>query len=206
MTPEFGAASQLEKIDMLDFADVVAINKFERRGAKDALRDVGRQLVRNREAFGQKPEDMPVFGTSAATFNDDGVTALFQHLVSILAPEGLAVSEGILPPADVKFSSGIDQVVPPERTRYLAEITEAVRAYHATTDDLVAKARRLQRLEAVRGRAQGAGRGRPAPRRRPQAAPARGHSSRSRAGPRSSRRTPATSSSCASARPTTTPR
>ncbi|KQV75039.1 methylmalonyl-CoA mutase [Aeromicrobium sp. Root344] len=149
MTPEFGAASQLEKIDMLDFADVVAINKFERRGAKDALRDVGRQLVRNREAFGKKPEDMPVFGTSAATFNDDGVTALFQHLVSVLEPQGLAVTEGILPRADVKFSSGIDQVVPPERTRYLAEITETVRAYHATTDDLVAKARRLQRLEAV---------------------------------------------------------
>ena len=80
MTPEFGAASQLEKIDMLDFADVVAINKFERRGAEDALRDVGRQLVRNREAFGKRPEDMPVFGTSAATFNDDGVTALYQHL------------------------------------------------------------------------------------------------------------------------------
>src|SRR5690606_41652527 len=64
MTPEFGAASQLEKIDMLDFADVVAINKFERRGAKDALRDVARQLIRNREAFGKRPEDMPVFGTS----------------------------------------------------------------------------------------------------------------------------------------------
>ena len=80
MTPEFGAASQLEKIDMLDFADVVAINKFERRGAEDAMRDVGRQLVRNREAFGKRPEDMPVFGTSAATFNDDGVTALYQHL------------------------------------------------------------------------------------------------------------------------------
>ena len=173
MTPEFGAASQLEKIDMLDFADVVAINKFERRGAKDALRDVGRQLVRNREAFGQKPEDMPVFGTSAATFNDDGVTALFQHLVSILAPEGLAVSEGILPPADVKFSSGIDQVVPPERTRYLAEITEAVRAYHATTDDLVAKARRLQRLEAVAAELKEPGEVGAAPRRRPQAAPAR---------------------------------
>ena len=80
MTPEYGAASQLEKIDMLDFADVVAINKFERRGAEDALRDVGRQLVRNREAFGKQPDDMPVFGTSAATFNDDGVTALYQHL------------------------------------------------------------------------------------------------------------------------------
>lgn len=88
MTPEFGAASQLEKIDMLDFADVVAINKFERRGAKDAMRDVGRQLVRNREAFGQKPEDMPVFGTSAATFNDDGVTALYQHLRAGLAERG----------------------------------------------------------------------------------------------------------------------
>src|SRR6202035_6178235 len=74
MTPEFGAASQLEKIDMLDFADVVAINKFERRGAADALRDVSRQLIRNRSAFGAKPQDMPVFGTSAATFNDNGVT------------------------------------------------------------------------------------------------------------------------------------
>ena len=94
MTPEFGAASQLEKIDMLDFADTVAINKFERRGAKDALRDVGRQLVRNREAFGKKPEDMPVFGTSAATFNDDGVTALYQHLRGALVEHGLAVERG----------------------------------------------------------------------------------------------------------------
>ncbi|MEO7448279.1 MAG: cobalamin-dependent protein, partial [Humibacillus sp.] len=77
MTPEFGASSQLEKIDMLDRADVVAVNKFERRGAEDALRDVGRQMVRNREAFGKSPADMPVYGTSAATFNDDGVTALY---------------------------------------------------------------------------------------------------------------------------------
>src|SRR5207245_10690315 len=84
MTPEFGAASQLEKIDMLDFADVVAINKFERRGADDARRDVARQLVRNRQAFGQPWEQMPVFGTSAARFNDDGVTALYQHLLGLL--------------------------------------------------------------------------------------------------------------------------
>ena len=97
MTPEFGAASQLEKIDMLDFADTVAINKFERRGAKDALRDVGRQMVRNREAFGKKPEDMPIFGTSAATFNDDGVTALYQHLRDSLAEQGLPVEDGVLP-------------------------------------------------------------------------------------------------------------
>jgi isobutyryl-CoA mutase len=118
MTPEFGAASQLEKIDMLDFADVVAINKFERRGAEDALRDVGRQLVRNREAFGKRPEDMPVFGTSAATFNDDGVTALYQHLRGVLGLEA-----GVLPPVDVRHSSRLRAVVPPERTRYLSEIT-----------------------------------------------------------------------------------
>ncbi|MFJ6388116.1 fused isobutyryl-CoA mutase/GTPase IcmF [Streptomyces sp. NPDC091972] len=149
MTPEFGAASQLEKIDMLDFADVVAINKFERRGAKDALRDVGRQLVRNREAFGKRPEDMPVYGTSAATFNDDGVTALHQHLTAVLAEKGLPLSEGALPRVDVRHSSGIRQVVPPGRVRYLAEITETVRGYHADTQRLAEAARRVQRLELV---------------------------------------------------------
>jgi methylmalonyl-CoA mutase len=80
MTPEFGAASQLEKIDMLDFADFVAINKFDRKGAEDALRDVRKQYQRNRELFGDPPDDMPVFGTMAARFNDDGVTALYQAL------------------------------------------------------------------------------------------------------------------------------
>ena len=153
MTPEFGAASQLEKIDMLDFADVVAINKFERRGAEDAMRDVGRQLVRNREAFGKRPEDMPVFGTSAATFNDDGVTALYQHLAGLLAKEqgshGLHLEEGALPRVDVRHSSKIRQVVPAGRVRYLSEITETVRGYHARTDELVDQARTLQSLETV---------------------------------------------------------
>ncbi len=149
MTPEFGAASQLEKIDMLDFADVVAINKFERRGAKDALRDVGRQLVRNREAFGKQPTDMPVFGTSAATFNDDGVTALYQELRGLLADRGLPVTDGVLPAVDVRHSSGIRQVVPTDRVRYLAEITETVRGYHAETERLADAARRLQQVEAV---------------------------------------------------------
>ncbi|MGN0063018.1 MAG: fused isobutyryl-CoA mutase/GTPase IcmF [Nocardioides sp.] len=151
MTPEFGAASQLEKIDMLDFADTVAINKFERRGAKDALRDVGRQMVRNREAFGKRPEDMPVFGTSAATFNDDGVTALYQHLRDLLAEKGLPVVEGLLPHVDVRHSSGIRQVVPTDRVRYLAEITETVRGYHADTERYAEAARRLQRIDLVRG-------------------------------------------------------
>ncbi|MFC5677208.1 fused isobutyryl-CoA mutase/GTPase IcmF [Aeromicrobium endophyticum] len=149
MTPEFGAASQLEKIDMLDFADTVAINKFERRGAKDALRDVGRQMVRNREAFGKKPEDMPIFGTSAATFNDDGVTALYQHLRDTLAERGLPVGEGVLPPVDVRFSSGIRQVVPSDRVRYLAEITETIRGFHADTEKLAGAASRAQRIASV---------------------------------------------------------
>ncbi|MBA4864600.1 cobalamin B12-binding domain-containing protein [Streptomyces sp. PSKA54] len=150
MTPEFGAASQLEKIDMLDFADVVAINKFERRGAQDALRDVGRQLVRNREAFGSRPEDMPVFGTSAATFNDDGVTALYQHLRGLLAERGMRTGPGALPEVSVRHSSGAATIVPPSRARYLADIAETVRTYHAHTRGQAEAARRVQRLTAVR--------------------------------------------------------
>ena len=151
MTPEFGAASQLEKIDMLDFADVVAINKFERRGAMDALRDVGRQMVRNREAFGKKPEDMPVFGTSAATFNDDGVTALYQELRDQLTAHGLEVAEGALPAVSVRHSSVLRQVVPPQRVRYLAEIAETVRQFHEDTQRFAEAARRVQRLTEVGG-------------------------------------------------------
>jgi isobutyryl-CoA mutase len=149
MTPEFGAASQLEKIDMLDFADVVAINKFERRGAADALRDVSRQLIRNREAFGARPEDMPVFGTSAATFNDDGVTALYQHLSGLLAQGGLPLQPGVLPEVSGRASTGAAQIVPPGRIRYLAEIAESVRGYHAETARQIEAARRLQRLTEV---------------------------------------------------------
>jgi methylmalonyl-CoA mutase len=151
MTPEFGAASQLEKIDMLDFADVVAINKFERRGAMDALRDVGRQLVRNREAFGQKPEDMPVFGTAAAHFNDDGVTALYQELTRLLAARGLQLEPGALPRVSVRHSTAAGHIVPPGRVRYLAELADTVRGYHHETERLAAAAARLQRLELVRG-------------------------------------------------------
>ena len=149
MTPEFGAASQLEKIDMLDFADVVAINKFERRGAADALRDVSRQLIRNREAFTSTPEDMPVFGTSAATFNDDGVTALYQYLAAHLAEQGLPIAEGVLPRVDTRASTRFAQIIPPARVRYLAEIAETVRSYHADTAAQVIAAQRVQRYEQV---------------------------------------------------------
>lgn len=149
MTPEFGAASQLEKIDMLDFADTVAINKFERRGAADAMRDVGRQMVRNREAFGSGPDDMPVYGTSAATFNDDGVTALYQHLRGLLADKGLPVDEGTLEPVAGKRSTRIAQILPATRVRYLAEIAETVRGYHAETDVIAQQAARAQRFAEV---------------------------------------------------------
>jgi methylmalonyl-CoA mutase len=149
MTPEFGAASQLEKIDMLDFADVVAINKFERRGGADALRDVARQLVRNREAFGARPEDMPVFGTSAATFNDSGVTALYQHLSGLLKGHGLRLADGVLPKVTGHASTDAASVIPPSRVGYLAEIAATVRGYHDQTEEQVAAVQRVQRLAAV---------------------------------------------------------
>jgi methylmalonyl-CoA mutase len=149
MTPEFGAPSQLEKIDMLDFADVVAINKFERRGAADALRDVSRQLIRNRSAFGAKPHDMPVFGTSAATFNDNGVTALYQHLAGLLAARGLNLAEGVLPAAAGRTSADVATVIPPARTGYLAEIAGTIRGYHEETARQAQAVRRVQRLAAV---------------------------------------------------------
>ena len=149
MTPEFGAASQLEKIDMLDFADVVAINKFERRGAEDAMRDVARQMVRNRTAFGTPWEEMPVFGTSAARFDDDGVTALYQELKSLLTAKGLPEGGGALPRVDVRSSSGLSTVVPGERERYLADIAGTVRDYHATTEAQAAIAGEVQAVRTT---------------------------------------------------------
>src|ERR687897_167420 len=103
-------------------------------------------MVRNREAFGQPWEDMPVFGTSAARFNDDGVTALYQHLLGLLAEAGLPAGSGVLPRVDVRASSGLTSVVPPQRARYLAEISEAVRGYHAATGAQADVARRRQHL------------------------------------------------------------
>ena len=156
MTPEFGAASQLEKIDMLDHADVVAVNKFERRGADDARRDVARQLVRNRQAFGARWEDMPVYGTSAARFGDDGVTALYLDLRDRLARLGLPADTGtpaggaLVPAPAGKTSTRLATIVPPARVRYLAEIAETVRGYHARTDALAEAARRRQHLTTAR--------------------------------------------------------
>jgi methylmalonyl-CoA mutase len=152
MTPEFGAASQLEKIDMLDFADVVAINKFDRRGAEDALRDVRRQMARNAGTFGARPEDVPAFGTIASRFNDDGVTALYQDLRARLGAHGLPAPAGggRLAPVSVRASTTATAIVPPHRVRYLAEAAEAVRAHHRRVDAQVAAARARQQVRAVR--------------------------------------------------------
>jgi methylmalonyl-CoA mutase len=151
MTPEFGAASQLEKIDMLDFAEFVVINKFDRKGSLDALRDVAKQVQRNREAFGKRPEEMPVFGTMAARFNDDGVTALYQALKPRMAELGLALKEGILPVANARHSTNQTPVIPAGRTRYLAEIGDAVRGYKRRAREEAGLARELQHLrEAAR--------------------------------------------------------
>ena len=146
MTPEYGAASQLEKIDMLDFADFVAINKFDRRGAEDALRDVRKQLQRNRQAFGTPSEQMPVFGTVASRFNDDGVTGLYQAIAAKLAEKGLKLEPGRLPPVSVRASSRVTSIVPPSRGRYLAEIADAVREYHRHTAEQVTLARERHAL------------------------------------------------------------
>jgi methylmalonyl-CoA mutase len=150
MTPEFGAASQLEKIDMLDFADFVAINKFDRKGAQDALRDVRKQYQRNREQFRTPPDEMPVYGTVASRFNDDGVTALYQALATALRAEGLALEEGSLPHPAARHSTAQQAVVPPARARYLAEIADCVRGYHRWAQTQAKIARERQQLRAAK--------------------------------------------------------
>ena len=150
MTPEFGAQSQLEKIDMLDFADAMAINKMDRKGAKDALRDVRKQVQRNREAFDTSPEDMPVFGCMASKFADFGVTALYQNLLQQFADKGFRDFGCAIAPVEGKSSEPGQAIVPPERARYLAEIAETVREYHATIAKQSRIARERQQLTESR--------------------------------------------------------
>jgi methylmalonyl-CoA mutase len=127
MTPEYGAATQLEKIDMLDFADVIALNKFDKRGALDALRDVKKQYQRNHQLWDKKPDEMPVFGTIASQFNDPGTNQLYQRLIQTVAKK---TSSGLRSAFFVtdEMSEKIF-VIPPERTRYLSEISESNRKY-----------------------------------------------------------------------------
>ncbi|HLY06369.1 MAG TPA: fused isobutyryl-CoA mutase/GTPase IcmF, partial [Rhizomicrobium sp.] len=148
MTPEFGAASQLEKIDMLDFADLVAINKFDRRGAEDALRDVRKQVQRNRGAFGKPADAMPVYGAIAARFQDDGVTQLYLGLRDLLLEKGFAAPATRFERRASHVPSPRQPIVPPLRSRYLGEIAEEVRKYHATVAEQAGITREIQQLKA----------------------------------------------------------
>lgn len=150
MTPEYGAASQLEKIDMLDFADVIAINKFDRKGAQDAYRDVCKQVMRNREAFSASPESMPVFGTMASRFNDDGMTALTQEIIAQLRPHGLKQQASCLPYIGNRCSTDQNRIIPEKRIRYLAEIADTIRHYRNKVLNQSSIARAIQQLSATR--------------------------------------------------------
>jgi methylmalonyl-CoA mutase len=152
MTPEYGAASQLEKIDMLDFADLVAINKFDKRGSLDALRDVKKQYQRNHKLFTDDPESMPVYGTTASQFNDPGVNDLYKALIlKIHEKTGAKLASHFKGQDEM---AGKIYIIPPSRTRYLAEIAETIRNYNSWAEDQAGIAQRLyainQTIAAIR--------------------------------------------------------
>jgi isobutyryl-CoA mutase len=149
MTPEFGAASQLEKIDMLDFADLVVINKFDRKGAEDALRDVRKQVQRNRGAFAEPADSMPVYGAIAARFQDDGVTGVYLGLRSQLAEKGFKTPPSRFEPRPGHVPSERPAILPPARQRYLAEIAADVRTYHRRVAAQTCIAREIQQLKGA---------------------------------------------------------
>ncbi|WP_425409788.1 fused isobutyryl-CoA mutase/GTPase IcmF [Hyphococcus sp.] len=149
MTPEFGAASQLEKIDMLDFADIVAINKFDRKGAEDALRDVRKQVQRNREDFTRPTEEMPVYGAIASRYQDDGVTGLYLGLREKIEQKDFIVPETRFEANGKRMPSAREAVVPPSRQRYLAEIAQTVRGYHEKAREEATLAREIQQLQST---------------------------------------------------------
>jgi methylmalonyl-CoA mutase len=147
MTSEFGAASQLEKIDMLDYADIVVVNKFEKRGGEDAVRDVRKQVQRNRTAWDTSPDEMPVFGTIASKFNDDGVTALYHALLDTLADKTQVRFHSQMPRPQTRTSTSKTIIIPSERTRYLSEIADTIRSYHKKTEAQAEAVRTAWHLE-----------------------------------------------------------
>jgi isobutyryl-CoA mutase len=145
MTPEFGAATQLEKIDMLDFADVIAINKFDKRGALDALRDVRKQVQRNRNAWDVATDEMPVFGCIASQFNDPGVNQLYGRIIHLLNEKcGADLKSSFVATGEVSEKI---YIIPPNRTRYLSEISENNRKYDDWADKQAKLARKLFSLQ-----------------------------------------------------------
>ncbi len=145
MTPEYGAASQLEKIDMLDFADVIALNKFDKRGGIDALRDVKKQYQRNHQLFDKDAESMPVFGTIASQFNDPVVNQLYRTIIDKVNEKTKTKWE-----SSMKLTGEIPEkifIIPPHRTRYLSEIADTVRSYNKWAEDQAEVAQKLYSLK-----------------------------------------------------------
>ena len=147
MTSEFGAATQLEKIDMLDYADLVVVNKFEKRGADDAVRDVRKQVQRNQKLWDMDPEEMPVFGTIASKFNDDGVTSFYHAVIDQIAEKTGVEFKATLPRPQTRTSSSKTIIIPPERTRYLSEIADTIRNYHQQTRQQAQNLRKVWHLK-----------------------------------------------------------
>ncbi len=147
MTPEYGAASQLEKIDMIDYADLIALNKFDKRGALDALRDVKKQYQRSRQLFDRKPDEMPVYGTIASQFNDPGTNTLYRAIVDALVHKCELPWESTFHVTD-EMSEKI-YIIPPDRTRYLAEIAEENKRYDAFAEKQAELARRMWRIKGA---------------------------------------------------------
>jgi len=145
MTPEYGAATQLEKIDMLDFADVIALNKFDKRGALDALRDVKKQFQRNHQLFQKKVDEMPVYGTIASQFNDPGTNQLYKHLIDTLVEKAKAPIQSTF--QITREMSEKIFVIPPARTRYLSEISENNRAYDQWVESQSQTAQQLYAIQ-----------------------------------------------------------
>ncbi len=145
MTPEYGAASQLEKIDMLDFADVIALNKFDKKGALDAIRDVKKQYQRNHKLFDVPVDELPVFGTIASQFNDDGMNDLYKHLMDILSErsDGRFSAHGVF---EIEFGQS-DHIIPPKRVRYLSEISEGIQDYGKRIEEQAEIAQKLYALD-----------------------------------------------------------
>ncbi len=148
MTPEFGAASQLEKIDMLDYADLVVLNKFDSKGAEDAYRDVCKQVQRNTEKFHQHPTEMPVFGATSSRFNDDGVTAVYQALLKLLKDKFRQFQPSAA--SDASASTRDECSIRPSRIGYLAEIAAKIRSYRFFVEEQSRLVRERQQIDAVK--------------------------------------------------------
>jgi methylmalonyl-CoA mutase len=161
MTPEFGAATQLEKIDMLDFADIVALNKFDKRGALDAIRDVRKQYKRNHKLFDAKDEDIPVYGTMASQFNDHGMNILFEALMKMIKVKtgvDFIGHKGV----ETQYIASVGEsekiyIIPPDRVRYLAEIVESSQAYKQWVNEQCKIAQQLYAVSLIQTLSKGEG-------------------------------------------------